>query len=349
VGNETDIPASAGSRLLTMIRSKQQRTYSARTWLSRRGEFTLGPTVLRSGDPFGLFAHKKVIPAQGSLIVLPMIVDLEKFIVPPGLLTGGQVIRKKAVDITPHASGVREYTFGDPIKRIHWRTTARRGQLMVKEFEQDPQSEVWLFLDLYRYAQAQMEYEPPAMEVDVLFFSRRPKFKLNPSTLEYGISSAASLAHYFIKQNRSIGLLFAERGYMVIPAERGERQELKILETLAFVQSGRLSISNLVQAQAGQLPQGSSAIIITASVSSDLLAAVDELRHRHLRPVVVLIDPESFNGSSGAEKITNALALRNVPCCVIKRDDEIGPALASITQNAASKELPAWHKPALSQ
>ncbi len=349
IHNETTLPASAGSRLLTMMRAKQKRSYTARTWLSQRGKFTLGPTVLKAGDPFGLFSVSKKLSENNALVVLPMIFDIPNFLVPAGLLTGGQVIRKKAIDITPHASGVREYVNGDPMKRIHWRTTARRGQLMVKEFEQDPQSEIWLFLDLHRFIQAQLTYQPAVMEVDVLFFSRRPKFKLNPSTYEYVISIGASLAHYFIKQGRSVGLAMAERGYNIIPAERGERQEMKILETLAFVEAGRLSISNLVQAQAGQPPQGSSAVIITPSVSLELIGAVDELQRRNLRPMIILIDPQTFGGSKGSDKIINMLALRNIPFCIVQRDDDIGAALSDIVNQARSKETPAWQKPALSQ
>ena len=48
---------------------------------------------------------------------------------------------------TPQAAGVREYSPGDPLSRVHWPTTVRRDKLMVKEFDEDSQSSVWLLLD----------------------------------------------------------------------------------------------------------------------------------------------------------------------------------------------------------
>ena len=56
--------------------------------------------------------------------------------------------------------GVREYVDGDPLNRIHWMSTARRDRLMVKEFELDPQSDVWIFLDAEREVQSTLPYEP---------------------------------------------------------------------------------------------------------------------------------------------------------------------------------------------
>jgi uncharacterized protein (DUF58 family) len=79
-------------------------------------------------------------------------------------------------------------------------------------------------------------YDP--YPIDDLLLLRRRKVKLPPSTLEYSISITASLAHYFIEQRRAVGLVTAsQRSYKVIPAERSERQEAKILEALAFLQA----------------------------------------------------------------------------------------------------------------
>ncbi len=348
VSNDTNMKGASGSRLLTMVGKGQRRTYIARTWLDRRGGFKLGPTRLISGDPFGLFRKEKVVPVEHSLVVLPMIYEISSFISPPGLLPGGQVIRRKAMDVTPHASGVREYVPGDPMKRIHWPTTARRGQLIVKEFEQDPQAEVWLFLDAQSTVHSEKPYDPPGFQSDGWIFDQRPEFKLAPSTLEYAISATASLAHYFILQRRAVGLVTASRNYTVIPAERSERQESKILETLAFIEAeSDLSISGLVAAQAGHLPQGSSAILVTPTVNPELLAAVDDLQRRSLRPVIVLLMAKSFGGPTGSEKLSSTLFERNVPVCKIYCDADISLELSGFSSNMVSQDH-AWQRPLLS-
>lgn len=348
ISNETNMPDASGSRLLTMVGGKQKRTYIARTWLFRRGGFKLGPTVLSSGDPFGLFRAEKAFPADHSLVILPMIYEISSFVSPPGLLPGGQVIRRKALDVTPHASGVREYVPGDPMKRIHWPTTARRGQLIVKEFEQDPQAEVWLFLDTQHSVHAEKPYEIPEANTETWMFGRRPKFELPPSTLEYAISTTASLAHYYLQQRRAVGLVTASRQFRVIPAERSDRQEGKILETLAFIETeSDLSIAGLVAAQAGQLPQGSSAILVTPTVNPELLAAVDDLQRRNLRPVVVLFIANSFGGSLGGEKLYNSLFERNVPVCRLYCGADLSLELSGFSSAMTSQDT-SWQRPPLS-
>jgi uncharacterized protein (DUF58 family) len=276
-------------------------------------------------------------------------VEIKSFLFPPGLLPGGQVIRRKSPDITPHAAGVREYVHGDAMKRIHWPSSIRRNQLMVKEFEQDPQTEIWLYLD----SQKSVHYEKPhhfdEISVESMLFGRRPKYKLPPSTLEYTISIAASLAHYFIGQRRAVGYVSAGQVFTVHPAERRERQEAKILETLAFVEAnGDLSLAALVGAQASQLPQGSSAILVTPTTRIDLLLAVDDLERRHLRPVVVLLNAETFGGERGTERLVGALRERRVPVCVISCDADLTQALSELPSDLISLEMRSWRNPALS-
>lgn len=349
VQNMAPMPVAAGSRLLTMIRRREKQSYVARTWLTRRGGFPLGPTVLTISDPLGIFRFKKSFPAQKSLVILPMTFPISSFLSPPGLLPGGHVIRRKTVDITPHASGVREYIPGDPMKRIHWPTSTRRGQLFVKEFEQDPQAEVWLFLDSERKVQANKPFDTPDTPVENLLFSRRPELHLPPSTLEYSISISASLAHYFIGQKRAVGFVTKDRAYTMIPAERSERQENKILETLAFLEGkGDLSLAALVEAQARQLPQGSSVILVTPTVSPELILAVDDLQRRNLRPVVVLLVAESFAGDQGSDKLFRQLKEQRVPVCLIYCEANLGEALSTFSAENVSQDATTWQKPTLS-
>jgi uncharacterized protein (DUF58 family) len=347
--NRSRLPSASGSRLLTFVPGRQKRTYLARTWLTRRGAFTLGPTRVSTGDPLGMFRSTREIPSAQTLIVLPMLFELKSFSLPPGLLPGGQVIRRKSPDITPHAAGVREYTSGDAMKRIHWPTSIRRNQLMVKEFEQDPQAEVWLYLDSQSDAHREKPQRRDPDPVETNFFGRRPNFHLPPSSLEYAVSITASLAHYFIAQRRAVGYASAGQTFTVHQAERSERQEGRILETLAFVEAdGDLSIAALVAAQASQLPQGSTAILVTPTVQPELLLAVDDLRRRYLRPVVILLDIQTFGGMRGTEKLVRALRERRVPVCVVACGDDLKQALSSLTTDFTPQELRTWQNPMLS-
>jgi len=350
VRNNSNMPFASGSRLFTLVQGRQKRNYLARTWLTKRGAYNLGPTQITTGDPFGLFIIRKKFPSREQFLIFPKIHEISDFVYPPGLLPGGQVIRRKSPDITPHAAGVREYVHGDAMKRIHWPTSIRRGQLMVKEFEQDPQAEVWLYLDSQESVHVEMNHKYDISPVDTTVFFKKPKFDLPPSTLEYGVSIAASLTHYFIKNRRSVGYISMGQNFTIHPAERSERQEAKILETLSFVEAnGLLSISALASAQSSQLPQGSTVILITPTVNDDLLHAADYLQMRYLRPLVVLLDSKSFGGYSGTDKIVNSLRERRIPVTVIRYGDDLSGKLSELSLNFKFQDVRTWQTPILSQ
>lgn len=343
VRNNSTLPSAAGSRILTLIGGKENRTYQARTWLTKRGAYPLGPTTLGSGDPFGFFSVKQTFPSTASLLVLPLIIPVADFPSPAGLLPGGKAIQRKSYEVTPHASGVREYVHGDALKRIHWPSTARRGKLMVKEFEQDPQSELWIFLDAQQNVQAELPFEVPKIR-DNWIFARRPEIHLPPSTLEYGVSLAASLAHYFIEQRRAVGFVADGPVYTVIPAERSERQESKVLETLAFVTGeGNLPLASLVDLQSPQMPLGSSAILITSSVNDNVVLAVELLQRRNLRPIILLLMAQTFGGPAGSEELAAKLERRGIPVCKIYNNANLGDVLAGFAAAHRQQENRSWY------
>ncbi len=327
--NQSPLPLASGSRLLTRIGVHQRRFYSARTPLIRRGSFQLGPTTLTSGDPLGLFVIKRNFPATETLIVLPKVFPISTFPPPPGFLPGGKVSRQRSLDVTPHASGVREYVLGDPVKRIHWPSTAKRDRFMVKEFEQDPQADIWLFLDAESGIQVSArEDDLPPVQSDG-WWLRRPKLTIPRDTFEYAISAAASLANFFLEDRRAVGLACAAGKVTVVAAERGVRQVTKIMETLALLQpEGNIPLHGLVEMQARLLPLGSGVVLITASTRPELILAVEDLQRRNLRPVVVLIKPGTFGGQSDSDLVAAGLLRTNVPVCQISYGDDLGVQLA---------------------
>jgi uncharacterized protein (DUF58 family) len=323
VNDQTSLPNSMGSQVMALIGSRQGRSYLSRTRLIKRGIFPLGPTELISGDPFGLFPVSQSLPAEDSLMVYPLMVDVRVFPNPPGLLTGGQALRQRTPQATSNAAGVREYVDGDPLNRIHWMSTARRDRLMVKEFELDPQSDVWIFLDAEREVQSTLPYEPPSRAADVLWRSKEA-VKLPPSTEEYAVSIGASLARYFLRHGRSVGVVFNGGSLTTLPPDRDARQLNKVLESLALLQAnGNMQVSALVTAQGQYLTRGSTVILITPSMRSQVVVAVDFLHRRGLRPVVILLDAGTFGGPKGADKIEESLRALVIPVRRIANGDDL--------------------------
>jgi uncharacterized protein (DUF58 family) len=319
------LPGNNGSRVFSWLGGREHRNYTSYTLLTRRGEFELGPTVITSGDPFGLFGFKKATPNLYTVLVMPYFVELQNFPIPPGLLTGGKALRRKAYEVTPQSAGVREHFPGDGLARIHWPSTARRDRLMVKEFDQDPQSDVWIFLD----AQKEVHYgqlDPVDLpKTDKLWLWRKGlTFSLPPSTFEYAVTITASVSNFFLNHGQAVGIASAGHVYSALTAERGDRQQSKILETLAFLRpEGQLPLLGLVEAQIQNIPRGSVVVLITASSLPSIATAAEALAGRKIKPVVILIDPVTFGGLQSLVPLSELLNTRKIPLAIIKKGDDI--------------------------
>ncbi len=324
----SSLPNSRGSRVLTMLAPRQSYRYISRTRLTSRGVFALGPTELRSGDPFGLFPVRRIFPATASLVVYPMTVEVRSFPSPPGLLPGGEAIRRRTHQITPNAAGVRDYAPGDPLNRIHWPSTARRDRLIAKEFELDPQAEVWIFVDGERAVQWALPAAPPVPAEEVLWQPFRA-VTLPPSTEEYAMTIAASVGQHFLRRGRAVGVVCAGADLTVLPPDRGGRQLRKMLEALAVVRAdGDIPFSVLLRVQARHLPRGSTVVLVTPSSRRDVALAADELARRGLRPVVVLLDAVSFGGPSRSADLAAALQALHIPVLTVACGADLSVALS---------------------
>lgn len=330
IRDESQLPGKTGSRVLSLIGPRQQRSYIAYTQLNRRGSFHLGPTKLISGDPFGLFLNVKTTDSRSELVVLPYVVELKRFPSPAGMFPGGRAVRRKAADVTPQAAGVRDYAPGDALRRIHWPTSVRRDRLMAKEFDQDPQADVWIFLDAYGPIHYRApEEEIPVQRIDQIWmWQHHVDVKLPSDTFEYAVSVAGSVMNYYIKQGRTVGFVCASDAFTAISPERGERQLNKILETLTFLNSnGDLPLIALIEAQAPSLPRASTVVIITSSTDPTVDVAVDYLVMRNLRPVVVYIDGSSFGSEINSGGIIGRIKQRGVPLLTVSKGADLQEAL----------------------
>lgn len=328
VSDRSSLPDSAGSRLFPMIEPHRGRTYLSRTRLLQRGVFPLGPTALEAGDPFGLFPVERSYPPVETLLVYPMLVEVSDFPSPAGILPGGEALRRRTQQITPNAAGIREYAPGDSMNRIHWVSTARRNRLMAKEFELDPQAEVWIVLDASRTGQAAIPFVWPKRSKQDLW-KHKFEFTLPPSTEEYSVSIAASVTRYFLRKGRAVGFISSGQVLTMLPPDRGGRQLGKILESLALLRAeGSLPVWGLVDIQAQHLARGSTIVLITHSVEKEVVLTADFLTRRGLRPVVVLIDAGSFNGPEGTDEVAAGLRYMRVPLRIVRRDDDISKALS---------------------
>lgn len=113
----------------------------------QRGFHEVGPLIVRSGDGLGLVSWERRHPGTQRLAVIPRITDLAG----DGANLGGSdgAINQARLSLTGGSDDTvpREYRTGDPMRRVHWRSTARFGDLMVRQDEEQPDPQCWVILD----------------------------------------------------------------------------------------------------------------------------------------------------------------------------------------------------------
>jgi uncharacterized protein (DUF58 family) len=332
VRDHSTLPNHRVSQVISPLPARKMHSRTIRTRCLQRGRFTLGPLTLVSGDPFGLFRTSRRLakPAESNFIVYPATVDVPIFASLVGFLPGGDTMSRRTHYVTTNVSGVRDYAPGDSFNRIHWPSTARTGRLISKEFELDPTADVWLFLDLERGSQAELVWASLAAQSEPrLPWEAGSDLSLMPSTVEYGVTIVASLAKHFLARDRAVGFIAYSEHREVIPADRGERQLTKILETLAVLRAeGRIPLIEIIAAEGAHLMRNTTAIVVTSSTQSYWIAAARDMNQRGIRVIAVLVDPHSFGHTRSNEELTTELAISGIPAYLVREGDELTAALA---------------------
>jgi uncharacterized protein (DUF58 family) len=329
VRDQSEMPGHRPSKVLVGVGSGENRVWVTRTLCRQRGRYRLGPLTITSGDPFGLFQTTRAITQTNHAVIYPMTVDLSDFLLPLGTAPGGEALRRRTHYVTPNAAGVRDYAPGDSLNRIHWRSTARRDRLMVKEFELDPLADVWLLLDGdYNMQTGQAAVAAP--EGDELWYGRTERIALPPNTEEYCVSVAATLAQHFVRRDRAVGLVSYGATREVVQPERGERQLTKLLERLAVFRAvSKVSLYDALSLESDQLPRGTTLIVVTASWDLRWINNLRSLKRRGVSCAAVLVNGASFGGKHDNVGLVGALWGIGVPAYAVKNGDDLNAALSA--------------------
>ena len=281
IHNPTTLPGGLPGRAIT-LGSRSERSWLVRAPLTRRGHFRVEPLQIRTGDPFGFFEASAAVGQGVAVVVYPKIDRLPMWRLPAANLEGSHASPERTLQTTPLATTVRPWAPGDSFNRIHWRATARHGEIQVKEFELEQTADAWLILDLDRSIQAGRGEE---------------------STVEVAVRAAASIADKAILENRSVGLTVNAHRLGLLPSDRGSRQHLKIMQLLAAVDGdGTTPLVETLVSTAGRLRRGMTAVIITSSTDPTWIRPIAALRNRGIATVVVTVDAAAFERVHRAER-----------------------------------------------
>jgi uncharacterized protein (DUF58 family) len=172
--------------------------------------------------------------------------------------------------------------------------------------------------------------------MDVLIKHTMPRFTLPPSTEEYAICAAASIAQFFLRRERTLGFMAIGQRREVMQADRGERQLEKILEALAVLRAqGTVPFEELLYRETPALPRGSTLILISPSPVPKWAQVARHLKRSGVYVTTVVLDVKSFGGPPGIEDVIAELAASGIPISIVRNGDQLEDVLSTARYGAA--------------
>jgi uncharacterized protein (DUF58 family) len=278
-----------------------------------RGRYAFEASRAEIEDPFGLERVEQVLSAPGALLVYPRLVDLDRLFSESGLRShdGRRLLLQRPAGFDLHS--VREYEQGESLRKVHWRSTAKRGQLMVKELEDSPRDEVAVVLD----------GDPSAVVGE---------------SFDVQVRAAGSILLAHSRRGR--------RAVLVINAGRGEQQRVQSGEA-----DWRQALDLLAAAEPGDGPplaalladEGHAAgravelTVVTGSLSPRLVERLVERSLASRSVSLVLVDTASFAGTP-RERFPELIRLRSagVAVALLRRGDDLAERLGAVQAREAA-------------
>jgi uncharacterized protein (DUF58 family) len=300
---------------LSMLRAGARRTLMYQLSCNRRGYYQLGPSVMETGDLFGLHRRFRVATQPHFLLVLPQVVPLDGYEISSRRPIGEVKMSYRLFEDPTRIAGVRRYEPGDPLNRVNWRATARTGVLHSKIYEPSTVAGATIL----------MEFHEAAHDA-----------RNEPMRSELAVTAAASLANAVYEMGQQIGLVTNGRdaadririeGWdydirtrdaarqaagmledsdrlqpLVIDTDRGESQLIRILETLARAElTNGLSLPQLVSETTGRFPRDATVVAILPAVTTESAITLGNLRRQgySVSAILNLHDEYDFAQASG--------------------------------------------------
>ncbi len=258
------------------VRGRQRRTVAYPLPALRRGRYTVGPTTVMASDPFGLVTADTRSTDTAELIVAPTTVALAPLRLPIAWRDGAATLSHSVGSGGSDDASVREFRHGDDLRKIHWRSTAKSGALMVRQEERPWHGESLVLLDTRAaaYPTLPSDEDSPAME--------------------WAISAAASISSHLAGRGRRVTVVTGS-------GQVAHDESTPIMDLLADTSpAARLDLQPLATALTGLGRDASTFAILAASPHT----SVSELLGRPRMPgssVVLLLRPWSWLGDSARD------------------------------------------------
>ncbi len=299
-----------GKRLQVLsLRAGRSKTVRYSVTFQMRGYYPIGPSLLETGDVFGLHRRHRIIGKPVYIMVYPKIILLPKYDFASERPIGEIRLQNRLFEDPTRTAGVREYQLGDPLQRVHWKVTARTGVLHCRVYEPTSLAGATILVDFHT------DSFPPRSE---------------PYRSDLVVTTVASIAYSVAMLNQQLGLASngrdaadrireesleqertTEESYqtrdaardryelipdndrlrpVVVETRRGIDQFQKVREALARLElTDGFGFSQLVLEMAPRLPRDATVIAVLALVTLVSAVALGTLRRQGFAVTVILV------------------------------------------------------------
>jgi uncharacterized protein (DUF58 family) len=294
-----------------------------------RGYHAIGPLVVENGDLFGLHRRFRVETEPAYLLVYPRVVPLTGYDLESRRPIGDVRMAHRLFEDPTRIAGVRPYEAGDPLNRVHWRATARTGQLHSKVLEPSTLSGATVLLDLHSAGYPE---------------------RGEPYRSELAVTTALALANAVYVMGQQVGLVTNGRDAadrlktegvtddprtrqiarkanpigeggdrlqpLIVDTRRGVEQLHRIRETLALAElTDGLTFARMVTEAAPRIPRDATVVAVLPEVTAETAIALGNLQRRGMAvtAVLVLLDSDPLEAGYGRLVAEGIRDIRHLP------------------------------------
>lgn len=301
----------SGSRLRVLfLKAGQTKLIKYTITFARRGYFAIGPMTTETGDVFGLHRRHRVLTEPKFVMVYPKLLPIARFDFASTRPIGEIRLANRLFEDPTRTAGVRPYQMGDPLQRIHWRATARTGELHSRVFEPTSLAGASVLIDFHKdgypgrgepYRSELAITAATAISYAVSILNQQIGLASNgrdavdrireetiaaqghPSTEEYATRLAAREGFELLEDDDRLRPV-------VVETRRGIDQFQKIRESLARLElTDGMTFDRLVFEMLPRLPRDATVICLLPRVPIETSLALGHLRRQGFAVSVLLI------------------------------------------------------------
>lgn len=278
-----------------------------------RGKYDIGLVRVDVMDLFGFFKFTFDLREQSyhkplNLKVSPRVLNIKSLPLSQFYLEG--VLNKdfSTVEEPSSIADLRMYRFADPLKKIHWKVSAKLQELYVKNYETNSQPQIMLLIETHPY---QGDPITSYMVEDQI------------------IESAAAITQYILTKSLPMNMVFYQDGRHFLQGREPQDFErfLSLLSNLPF--NSKFYVSDILKMESPVLTIQSSLIIITHNMTSSIFNTLCLMKQSTIHPMLVLIEPASLSYSESKEMLDD-LNEKGIPSFVVKTNERIDKVLEAI-------------------